>query len=182
MKEVLIVIDVQQAVMEHAYEKETIINRISMLIRKARLNGVPVIYVQHEDSAGPLKRGETGWQLDALLEKPQETDHVIYKTKPNSFAGTSLKTVLEELGAEHLFICGAQTDYCVDSTCRGAFDADYDVTLIKDAHTTMDNDHFKAVQIIDHTNITLSNFWSSNASIILQTASEVPWMKEIIEK
>ncbi|WP_408009697.1 cysteine hydrolase family protein [Pseudalkalibacillus sp. A8] len=182
MKEVLLVIDVQQAVMESAYEKETIINRISTLIRKARLNGVPVIYVQHEDSSGPMKRGEAGWQLDALLERPHETDQAIYKTKPNSFANTNLKSVLEELGADHLYICGAQTDYCVDSTCRGAFDAGYDVTLIKDAHTTMDNNHFTAEQIIAHTHTTLSNFWSPDASITLQTVAEVPWMKKEIKK
>ncbi|MGP4082738.1 cysteine hydrolase family protein [Pseudalkalibacillus sp. R45] len=181
MNEALLVIDVQNAVMENAYQKEEVINRISSLIRNARPIDVPVIYVQHEYPAGPMKRGEPGWELHSLLEKPLETETIINKTLPNSFADTNLKGVLDKLGTEHLYICGAQTDYCVDSSCRGAFDARYDVTLITDAHTTMDNDHLTAKQIIDHTHNTLGNFWSPDSTISLQNSEDVFWMKEKIK-
>jgi hypothetical protein len=42
------------------------------------------------------------------------------------------------LDVGHVYVCGAQTNNCVRFTSHGALDRGYDVTLIKDAHTTTD--------------------------------------------
>ncbi|WLD94248.1 cysteine hydrolase family protein [Alkalihalobacillus sp. AL-G] len=182
-KEVLMVIDVQSAVMEESsHNREETIDRISGLIRNARERNVAVIYVQHEFPEGPMKRGEQGWQLHPQLEQPLSNEVIINKTLPNSFAGTTLKQTLDQLHATHLYICGAQTDYCVDSTCRGAFDLQFDVTLITDAHTTADNEHLTAEQIIQHTENTLKNFWSPNSTITLKKSSDILWMQKEVRK
>ncbi|MYL71831.1 isochorismatase family protein [Halobacillus litoralis] len=174
-KEVLIVIDVQNAVMENTYQCEEKINNMNRAIHRAREKQIPVIYVQHEYPEGPMKRGAEGWQLHPDLEKPLEQDAVIFKTVPNAFVNTSLKRTLDNVGADHLFICGAQTDYCVDSTSRGAFDRGYHVTLVSDAHTTCSNEYLSASQIIDHTQYTLVNFWSETAAIDLKSSHELEW-------
>ncbi|WP_257348371.1 cysteine hydrolase family protein [Pseudalkalibacillus decolorationis] len=180
-KEVLIVIDVQTAVMEQGYNRDETIDRISKLIRNAREGKIPVVYVQHEYPEGIMKRGEFGWKLHERLEQPLQQETIIYKTVPNAFADTNLKEILDQINATHLYICGAQTDFCVDSTCRGAFDLHYDVTLITDAHTTNNNDLLSAPQIIKHTQNTLGNFWSPNATISLKGSSEINWMKKEVE-
>lgn len=176
-KEVLIVIDVQNAVMENAYQCEEKITNMNRAIHRAREKQIPVIYVQHEYPEGPMKRGAEGWQLHPDLEKPLEQDAVIFKTVPNAFVHTSLKKTLDKVEAVHLFICGAQTDYCVDSTSRGAFDHGYRVTLISDAHTTCSNEHLTAEQIIVHTQHTLTNFWSETTTIDLKSSHELGWEK-----
>jgi len=57
-----------------------------------------------------------------------------------------------------LIICGLQTDFCVDTTVRRAFTLGYHVTLVADAHSTLDNGVLTAAQIIAHHNATLGNF------------------------
>ncbi|MGI8314230.1 cysteine hydrolase family protein [Halobacillus mangrovi] len=174
-KEALVVIDVQEAVVENAYKREEKINHMNKAIHLAREKQIPIVYVQHEYPEGPMKRGAEGWQLYSELEKPLEQDAIIFKTVPNAFVHTSLKRTLDDIQADHLYICGAQTDYCVDCTTRGAFDFGYNVTLISDAHTTCDNDHLTAQQIIDHTHYTLTNFWSETNSIDIKPSSELDW-------
>ena len=175
---VLVVIDVQTAVVEDGYKRDETIDHINQLIFAAREQQIPVIYIQHEESEGPLRKGEPDWQFHPRLEKPLQQEVTIYKTVPNSFTHTSLKQTLDKLGATHLYICGAQTEYCIDSTCRGAIDLDYNVTLITDAHTTSDAEHQKAHVIIDQTQDMLKDISSSNATITLAKSSDLNWMKK----
>ncbi|KQU12967.1 MULTISPECIES: cysteine hydrolase family protein [Peribacillus] len=176
-KKVLVVIDVQTAVVEHGYKRDKTIDKINRLIRCAREQQIPIIYIQHEYPEGPMSKGEPGWQFHPRLEKPLHQEVTIYKTVPNSFTHTPLKQTLDKLDATHIYICGAQTEFCVDSTCRGAFDLDYNVTLITDAHTTSDADHLSAPRIIEHTHVTLKNFWSPNATITLEKSLDLDWIK-----
>ena len=56
----------------------------------------------------------------------------------------------------HLVVAGAQTDVCIRSTIHGAFVRGYDVTLVGDAHTTIDLTPFGAPapeKVIAHTNL-----------------------------
>lgn len=174
---VLVVIDVQTEVVEHGYKRDETIDNINRLIHCAREQQIPIIYIQHEEQEGPMIKGEPGWQFHARLEKPLHQEVTIHKTVPNSFTNTSLRQTLDKLDATHLYICGAQTEFCVDSTCRGAFDLGYNVTLITDAHTTNDADHLSASSIIEHVHGTLKYFWSPNGAITLKKSSDLDWMK-----
>ncbi|UOQ44333.1 cysteine hydrolase [Halobacillus salinarum] len=177
-KAALLVIDVQKAVVANAYKREEIIGQLNEVIRKAREEKVPVIYVQHEDPEGPLERGESGWELHPELEQPLPSEVVVHKSVPNAFTKTNLQKTLEDMEVTHVYIGGAQTDYCVDSTCRGAFDLGYHVTLITDGHTTNDAEHLSAPHIIEHTQKTLNNFWGPQGSISLKSSERLHWMQD----
>jgi nicotinamidase-related amidase len=41
-----------------------------------------------------------------------------------------------------------QTDYCIDATCKVAFEKGYDVTIISGTTTTVDNEYFKAEKLV----------------------------------
>ena len=75
-------------------------------------------------------------------------DVVVAKTTPDSFCNTRLKENLDSLGTESLIVVGNQTEFCVDTTCRSARSHGYRVTLLKDGHSTWDNEHLKARQLI----------------------------------
>ena len=68
--------------------------------------------------------------------------------------------MLEKLGVNHLFITGAETNNCVRHTTHAALERGYDITLIKDAHTTSDvkwrNFDVHAIDLIDDLNM---SFW-----------------------
>ncbi len=159
-KTALLVIDVQRAFFDGdtipaVYDGKQVLARISDVVQRARVAGLPLVYVQHAGGGGhPLEQGGNGWQIHPEV-LPQEGDVIVAKTTPDSFYETSLKADLDALGAENLVVVGNQTDFCVDTTCRHARSLDYKVTLLKDAHSTWDNEHLKAQQIIDHHNFVL---------------------------
>ena len=51
---------------------------------------------------------------------------------------TGLQSEFDGLGVERLVMCGLQTEFCVDATCRAAFSRGFEVVLAADAHSTTD--------------------------------------------
>ena len=130
---VLLVVDVQVGVMDSAWESRRVIRNVSRAVERARSAGVPVIWVQHSDEELPY--GEPKWQLVPELA-PAEGEPVIHKCYNSSFEETRLEAELAELGATHIVLAGAATNWCIRATAYAALDRGYDLTLVKDAHTT----------------------------------------------
>jgi len=70
--------------------------------------------------------------------KPATGERIIHKLWRSSFEETDLEDVLEELKVGHLIVTGAQSNYCVRHTIHAAIERGIDITLIEDAHTTLD--------------------------------------------
>lgn len=171
----LLVIDVQVGIVEgfHAYRGSEVIEQINSLLAKARAAKMPIIYVQHDGEAGhPLEVGSEGWQIHPEI-KPHPEDLIIRKRASDSFFETTLRRDLEARGIKHLIVTGCMTEYCVDTTARRAVSMGYDVTLVSDAHTTIDNKLLTAAQIIAHHNALLDGFDAGSHAISVKTADEV---------
>jgi nicotinamidase-related amidase len=67
---------------------------------------------------------------------PAAGDARIYKRFESSFEATPLEDTLAQAGATHIVLAGAATNWCIRATAYGALDRGYDLTLVKDAHTT----------------------------------------------
>lgn len=132
-KAVLLVVDVQVGVVREAWEASRVIKNIALAVKKARERGVPVIWVQHSDDE--LVYGSPDWQWVPELS-PAEGEVRIHKNFNSSFEKTSLEETLTKLGATHIVLAGAATNWCIRATAYGALDRGYDLTLIKDGHTT----------------------------------------------
>lgn len=162
MTTALLIIDVQHALCtgdEAAFEIDAVIERINALVAAARATSVPVILIQHEDAEGSLRFGADGWQLaDGLAAHPD--DLRVRKTTPDSFHQTELYRLLLQREVTDLVVCGLQSDFCVDTTVRRALALDYHVTLVADAHSTVDNGVLAASQITAHHNATFRNMTS----------------------
>lgn len=65
--------------------------------------------------------------------------------------------MLDGYGATRLVVAGAQSDFCVRTTTQRAAAEGYDVTLVRDAHTTVDTIadgvRITGEQIVAHTNM-----------------------------
>jgi nicotinamidase-related amidase len=158
--EALLVIDVQEGMFTlegfHVPGVADFLSRVSDLISSARSAGVPVVYMQHCGSAdSPLERGTAGCEIHAAVS-PQPGELVIEKTESDAFLGTVLQEELDSLGVTDLIVCGMQSEFCVDTTCRQAYGLGYRVTLVEDGHTTGDAASLTAEQIIRHHNETLA--------------------------
>jgi nicotinamidase-related amidase len=149
----LLVIDVQNAVVDGAHDRDGVVANIRALVERARAGDVPVVWVQHSDDH--LERDSEGWRYVPELVRREE-EPLVHKNHGDSFEDTDLEAVLAERAVGHLVVTGAQTDACVRSTLHGAFVRGYDVTLVGDAHTTEDLTAYGAPapeQVIAHTNL-----------------------------
>lgn len=132
-KSVLVVVDAQVGVLRNVWDADRIIKNIIVAVEKARVQGVPVIWVQHADDE--LIYGSADWDLAPELS-PGKDEIRINKHFNSSFERTSLEDTLTQVGATHIFLAGAATNWCIRATAYGALDRGYDLTLIKDAHST----------------------------------------------
>ena len=132
-KGVLLIVDVQVGVMGEAWDAPRVVKNVARAVERARAQGAPVIWVQHSDT--DLVRGSPEWQWVPELV-PAAGESVIHKQFNSSFEATALEDRLAELGATHIALAGAATNWCIRATAYGALDRGYDLTLIKDAHTT----------------------------------------------
>lgn len=169
----LVVIDVQVGLIEEAYQRDEILSTISALLKRARDNGTPVIYVQHDGPRGDsLEAGTPTWHIHPTIA-PRADELVVRKSASDSFHKTRLQIELEARGIKHLVITGGQTDYCVNATACRALYVGYDVTLVSDAHTTYDNDTLTAPQIIAFFNEALAGYEVDGHKLLVKTAREV---------
>ena len=131
----LLVIDVQNGVVEKAYERDRVIANIATLVDRARAEQVPVVWVQHCDD--DLPKGSLPWQYVPELVR-RDAEPLVHKSYGDSFEATDLEQLLAERGVGRLVVTGAQTEACIRSTLHGALVRGYDTTLVADAHTTED--------------------------------------------
>ncbi|OOG14821.1 cysteine hydrolase family protein [Pseudomonas sp. C9] len=175
MATALLIIDVQRALCSGEYacfEINRVIENINHLSTRARIAGVPVVFIQHEEEGSPLAYGTDGWQLAESLEA-EPKDYYVRKTTPDSFYQTNLQQLLSKEEFERLIICGLQTDYCVNATVRQALKMGYDVVLAADAHSTVDNGNQSAEDIIVEHNKDLAHLTGSVARIDVMPAGEI---------
>lgn len=111
-----------------------IVKNIGIAVERARSQGVPVIWVQ-QSGEDELMYGSPDWQIASELT-PAEGETRIHKQFASAFEQTPLDETLAQLGATHIVLAGAATNWCVRAAAYGALDRGYDLTLIKDAHTT----------------------------------------------
>ena len=132
-KSALLVIDVQNGVVEGAYDLENVLKNINTAIDKARAAGVPVVWVQHSDEELVLESQD--WQIVPQLQ-PASGERKVRKVHRSSFEATDLEQILSDFGVGHVYITGMQTNNCVRHTTHSAQERGYDITILADAHST----------------------------------------------
>lgn len=132
-KGVLLIVDVQAGVMNETWDAPRVINNVAYTVERARNQNVPVIWVQH--ASDDLPHGSPQWRWVPELV-PARNEPLIHKQFNSSFEQTKLEEELATLGATHITLAGAMTNWCIRATAYGALERGYDLTLVKDAHTT----------------------------------------------
>ncbi len=155
---VLLVVDVQVGVMREAWDAPRVVGNVAVAVERARAEGVPVIWVQHHGEEMP--QGSAQWQWAPELV-PAEGETLIHKQYNSAFEQTELEQVLARLGASHVILAGAATNWCIRATAYGALERGYDLTLVKDAHSTggmdlQDGTRIHAADIVRELNVAMS--------------------------
>lgn len=147
LADTLLVVDMQKGVLTEnsrsVYRKAELVKRVNARIETYRQAQKPIVFIQHDD-AYLLKESED-WQLLPELSVRKE-DKKVYKQHPDSFYQTELAELLENL--KTFEICGAQTEYCLDSTIKAGFDRGYKIYMQAQMSSTFDNAFMTAEQTI----------------------------------
>lgn len=169
----LLVVDLQVGVVASAWEADRVLANAATSVAKARAAGVPVIWVQHSDD--DLPHGSPEWEWAPELA-PGDDETRIHKHFNSSWEDTELESVLAGLGVSHVVLAGAATNWCIRATAYAALERGYDLTLVKDAHTTesllfRDGREIPAEHIVDDLNATVQWLaYPGRASTTVDTA------------
>lgn len=170
----LLIIDVQRGLFDEAYEEDkSVLECLVGLLGRARDQHIPVLYIQHDGGPGhPLEVETAGWQIHPVI-MPHPDDIILRKQASDAFYETPLHERLQSLGINRLVVTGAQTELCVDATCRRAASFNYDVCLVADGHTTGDSETLTTAQIVAHHNHLLSQLAHPTHPIRVQQAADI---------
>jgi nicotinamidase-related amidase len=143
---------------------QKVVDNVKRLAEAVRAKGGQVIHVHHHNSTGAghdrdskqnaglyravrevnaLVPGTWGAQpVDGL--EPQEDDIVIVKQRMGGFSSTPLDIKLRGLDAERIIVTGAWTNMSVEMTSRQGADLGYEVVVVSDGTSTVDEEWQKA--------------------------------------
>lgn len=172
---VLLVVDVQVGVMSDAWNASQVIHNVARAVERARAQGVPVIWVQHSDEE--LVYGSPEWQWVPELARA-EGEPLIHKRFNSAFEETTLSDQLAQFGASHIVLAGAATNWCIRATAYGALERGYDLTLVRDAHSTgsiefKNGTRIEAENIVQELNVGMSWVSYPGRKNAIATAEEV---------
>ena len=160
----LLIIDVQKGAfleVEPIYKGDELLNNITFLISKARIEHIPIFFTKHNGKAGTInQKGNFGWEIDPSIQLLKE-DVIIEKDYPDSFQQTDLQKQLVNRKISRIIVAGIQSEICVDATCRRAFSQGYEVILVEDGHSTYNSNILCASQIIHHHNNIHAHWFAS---------------------
>lgn len=165
MAQVLIVIDMQQALVEMD-QREQVIKTINQRIDNYRQAKRPVVFIQHTEPG--MEVGSDNWNLFNELHV-LGTDRRFIKTKPDSFYQTGLESYLKMNHFDEIEICGAQVEFCVDTTIRVAYHLGFKINVLVDGVSTMDNDILSAIQIKQYH----AKIWEHRFAEFVQPGSKI---------
>ena len=157
-RSVLLVVDFQVGVVKEAWEAPRVGGNVARAVERARAQGVPVLWVQHEDEGMP--RGSAQWQFAPELV-PADDEFRICKRYNSAFEETPLEAELARLGATHIVLAGAMTNWCIRTGAYATLERGYDLTLLSDAHTTAAIDRgngtvIAAEDVVDDLNLAMT--------------------------
>ncbi len=135
----LIIIDCQNTYREGVMQLDGVeeaLTHARELLQRARKAGVPIFHIQHDAGEGsPYDITATNGQI-ADVVAPLESESVIVKNFPSSFASTDLDDQLKSAGCKNLVLAGFMSHMCVSSTARGGFDRGYAVSVVENTTAT----------------------------------------------
>lgn len=167
MDTVLLVVDVQKELIDgHPYNEENVIRNIKNLIETCRKSSIEVVYIRHDGGIGDeLEYGTEGWEIYHEIG-PLPGEKIIEKQYNSAFRKTNLKEYLDERKVKNIILVGMQTEYCIDATCKVAFEYGYDIIVPKDTTTTYGNTYMTGKELCEfYENIIWNNRYAKVISV-----------------
>jgi maleamate amidohydrolase len=124
--------------------------RIRELLAEARKKHLPTFYTTAEENRSNSTLMVGGWaaksnrttedmteqweRANEIVEEiaPQPGDIIVHKQKPSAFFGTALMSMLNEVHADTVLVCGTTTSGCVRASVIDAFSYNMKVSVVEE--------------------------------------------------
>jgi hypothetical protein len=120
----LLCVDLQPVFLDTLPDATRLRRRCAFAIESARGLGLPTLFTEQV----PGKLGHTARDFLALNPKAE----AMGKDAFSAFGDEHITRRLQEIGAEHLLICGIETPVCIYQTSLAALRREYQVTILTD--------------------------------------------------
>ncbi|GAM74372.1 isochorismatase [Vibrio ishigakensis] len=146
-KKALVIIDLQNDYFPQGkyplWNTEQTLENIETAIDLAKTDDALIVHVQHiADPAMGIapffNEGSEGAEIHPRIMAAAPEGEVVVKTYADSFHQTNLEQVLLQNGVTHLVLCGMMTQNCVTHTALSKAAEKYEVSVLVDATTTVD--------------------------------------------
>ena len=127
---------------------QRIVPNIAALLKKARKQGIPVIYLRDAHRPGDKELGI--WGQHAMKDthgseiipelKPEKNDIVIEKKWYSGFVDTGLPAILKKTGADTLIFVGVSTDICVQNNVGHAYFSGFGTIVPQDCVASIEEE------------------------------------------
>jgi nicotinamidase-related amidase len=158
MKKAIIVVDMINDFVTGKLGSERaqkIVPNIASLLKKARKQGISIIYLRDAHTA--TDKEISIWGQHAMKDtqgseiipelKPEKNDTVIEKKWYSGFVDTGLPAILKKTGAETLIFVGVSTDICVQNNVGHAYFSGFGTIVPQDCVASIDeNAHEQALK------------------------------------
>jgi nicotinamidase-related amidase len=129
----LMVVDVQEALVPALFESQRLLDRCRFLVRIAQLLEIPVIVTEQNPSRlGPTAAGLTG-----------EGDIPIPKMCFSACGSPEVLSRMDALGKDQVIVIGTETHICVCQTALDLLDKGFEVVVCPDAVSARSQDRHK---------------------------------------
>ncbi len=185
---VLVAWDVQNALVNSVFNKESFVASLKKLISEARENSVPIVFTK----ITPLPfRFESGYRLYSSMKrygvtdprkmrfmepgspeaeiyeefKPSKDDIIIPKNTADIFVGTNFELMMRNAGIETIIFTGIATEFGVESSARSAGNHGFYPVVVEDCVSSSSKEmHEYALkvmktQVIVSTSAEISSSW-----------------------
>lgn len=167
----LVVVDVQGKLAQSMYDKDVLFQNIAILIKAAKILGIPIIWCQQ----CPMALGATVARIAKLLADDEPIDKASFSCCGKAQFNNKLKT----LDRQQILLCGIEAHVCIYQTAVELCEKGYDVEVIADAVSS---------RALENKQIALKKIATAGANIscvemvlfeLLRTA-EHPQFKQIV--
>lgn len=147
MRKALVVIDIQNDYFPNGnfplWNADKTLTHIELAIANAIKNKVEIILVQHianpENGASPFfNEGSEGVKIHPRILAAAPDVPIVIKRHADSFHETNLDEILQAQGIQELLICGMMTQNCVTHTAISKAAEKYQVSILANCCTTVD--------------------------------------------
>ena len=160
----LVIWDVQNALVNSAFNKEEFLQNLKLLIEAARSNKVPIIYAK----ITPLPRHyESSWRTYMFMKRygvddpeklppfmqpgspeseihsevsPADNDVILNKHTPSIFIGTHFEYMMRNRGINTILFTGISTEIGVDSSARDSANRGFYTVVVEDCVSSSDKE------------------------------------------